>query len=437
MKVRPVPALIMVWVALYLLPLQAVAGPSQFVREGLRSPAGQTGTLVVEEQQATIQFPERVDFTLKASGFTAARAEMNYRLVGSAVTIAVRAELPGPTGDIDTQVSLDLKIDYIPPGTEVTYYWQLTSPEGETVDTPGQTFKMEDPQHTWQALTDSKSRVQVHWYSGGSGFGQQLLATASGALDRLEQEIGATLQRRAEIWIYANSNDLFAALPVHQPEWVGGQAYPKLGVVLAAIEDSQFADVETERMIPHEISHLVLQQATENPYNVPPAWMDEGIAVHNQEVRDPWENETLQAATEEGRLVTLKALSGSFGADEDAALLGYAQSGSVIDFLIEDPRYGAEKLARTIRAFKEGVTYDEALAEGLGVTTSVLDAQWRASLPYELLPPGTPSQARPQVGTPSWAMPLLYVVLGVLAALFVAGGLATVFIVGKSKSKRR
>ncbi len=391
--------------------------------------------LQVKEQDAAPHFPDSVDFTLKTSGFEANRAELNYQLVGDAVTVGVGADMSGPTDSVDTSVQLDLRTDYIPPGAEVNYYWRLTSPDGETTDTPVKSFQMEDEGFSWRTLTDVKNRVRIHWYNGNSAFGQKLLDTATEALDRLEGEIGATLTRQAEIWIYGNSDDLFYALPLHQPEWVGGQAYPDLAVVLAAIPNDESADSETKRTVPHELSHLVLYQATENPYNSPPAWLDEGLAVHNQEADAGFEEDALRQAAEQGTLIPLKALSGSFGADEQEALLAYAESGSVVDFILSEPRYGKDKLAKTVAAFKDGVTYDDALEAGLGVTTDELDEQWRDSLPYQVLPPGS---APSGVGaTPAWVMPLVYSALGVVAGLFVAGGIVTVWVIAKRRRARR
>ena len=392
-------------------------------------------TVVVTEQDVSPHFPEKVDFTLKASGFTAERAEMNYRLVGEAVTVGVAADLAGPTDRVDTTVTLDLRTDYIPPGAEVAYYWKLTSPTGDSVDTTVKTFQMQDEGFNWRSLTDKGNRVNVHWYDGDAAFGQKLLEIASSALDRLETQIGAGLDRRAEIWVYANGDALFEALPLHQPEWVGGQAYPDLAVVLAAIPNDDSAELEIKRSIPHEISHLVLYQATKNPYNTPPSWLDEGLAVHNQEVSDPFEEEALRKAVDEGTLIPLKALAGSFGADENEAFLSYAESASVVDFILGDSRFGADRLAKTVAAFKRGVTYDDALETGLGVTTDELDRQWRAWLPYKPQPTGSAPAATE--GLPTWLTPLVYIALGILAALFVAGGLITVFTIARRGAKRK
>src|SRR5260370_16743783 len=81
---------------------------------------------------------------------------------------------------------------------------------------------------------------------------------------------------------------------------------------MADIANDANAGDEIKRIIPHELSHLLLYQATRNPYNQPPAWMDEGLAVHNQETQDPAEEEALRQAAQAGNLLPLKPPPATF-----------------------------------------------------------------------------------------------------------------------------
>ncbi|MDQ3929187.1 MAG: peptidase MA family metallohydrolase [Chloroflexota bacterium] len=380
-------------------------------------------SVLVEEQSVEADFPESVEFRLQASGFETARAELNYWLVGDPVTAGMQADVEEVTSTPDLSVTLDLTTDYVPPGTELEYYWTLTDQEGNIAETPAETFKLVDDRYQWRSRTDAKGRVTVNWYDGGEGFGWTLLGEATGALDRLEKDIDAGLTRPAEVWVYASQDDLLDALPRNIPEWVGGKAFPPLALVMVAIPDDEYAEYEIQRTVPHELSHLVLYQATRNPYNTPPAWLDEGLAVYNQEFHDPTEEDALREAAGRGGIVPLKALSGSFGADEESAMLAYAQSHSVVEFLLTDSRYGPDKLARTVAAFREGVTYDEALLAGVGATVDEIDEQWRASLPYEVIEPlDTDIVAASPLNWVFWMGAALCLVL------FTAGGLLTAFI---------
>lgn len=401
----------------HALPLSTQTQPSAFSAKSVAEP----------------KFPDTVRFTLNTEGAEAEGAVLNYRLVGQPVTVEVRPDkvASGSAGS-QAQLTLDLSTHYIPPGAEVLYYWSLTDAAGIAVDTPAQTFTMLDERHEWLSLTDAQGRVSVHWYEGSDTFGRQLLDTARNALDLMAKNVGTGLERPANIWVYSRQDELLDALPKNLPEWVGGKAFPELSLVLIAVADDEEAELEIKRVVPHELSHLVLYGATRNPYNAPPGWLDEGLAVYHQEAQDPTEEDILRQAAESGEIPPLKALSGTFGAGEEDALLSYAQSHSVVAFILEDPRYGPDKLARTIASFREGVTYDEASRAGLGISVDELDKQWRESLPYEIAAPGSTATGQPgRDASPldfSLRNPIVLVPVAIATTLFLAGGLLTVVL---------
>jgi hypothetical protein len=431
-------------VVLRLLFVLVLLGPAAVAPGGVVFAQGQGGTLTVDSQAVTSHFPDTVDFSLRAHGFDTYRVELNYRLAGDPVTAQVEVPIDSQTANVSVQTTLDLATHYIPAGSEVIYYWTLTGDSNAPVYTPEQTFVMSDGRYHWQTLTDSGKRVSVHWYDGDQSFGRSLLTTASEALGRLQTEIQAGLERPANIWVYSTPDELLSALPHSSPEWVGGQAFPPLSLVLAAIAPGDTAGDEIKRIVPHELSHLLLYQATRNPYNTPPAWMDEGLAVHNQEVQDPSEERAVRDAAGRGTLIPLKALSGAFGADAEVATLSYGESRSVMEFVLGDKRYGPARFARTVAAFKDGVTYDDALKAGLGITVDELDRQWRDSLPYEVKPAATPAPGqgyttRPgagvngDFGTSVWGTAAIMVVMGACLVLFLAGGVLTLVMLMRGR----
>jgi hypothetical protein len=359
---------------------------------GSRQPSTQTPSqpqVNVTQQSAQPRFPDAVDFTLRASGFPAREATLLYRPVGYSITSRLTTPATVVSDTLDLRVSLDLSTAGIPPNAEVEYYWSLHDGAGNRGDTPPARFTLVDTRFSWQSLgTEAGSPVAVHWYNGDANFGKFLYDTASGALSRIGETLDTRLDRRAEIWVYATEDDFFGAFPPEQAAVdVGGQSFPELALVLAAIPNDESARSEIKRIVPHELSHLLLYSATRNPYNKPPLWLQEGFATYNEESAEPGYEAALQAAVEAGSLDPLRALTSSFREEEGAAAVAYAQSRSVVEYILESPKYGPERLARTIAAFREGVTYDEALERGLGITTDELDGEWRASLPYQAATP--------------------------------------------------
>lgn len=407
-------------IAVTVLPIQVGAASIGHAQAG-QAP-------IVEVQSAEPKFPDEISFLLQARGFQAREAELNYSLLGSSVAITVPAEIDLSGAGVVSRVALDLDTYYVPPGATVLYGWTLTDEWGIKEKTPRKSVQVVDEYYPWRHLSDADNRVSVHWYLGGEEFGRSLIKIASDTLDRLEREIGVKLERSVDVWVYATQNELLGVLPKDSPGWAGGKSFPDLGLVLAVVSPVVVSEDEIKRIVPHELSHLVFYQATLNPYNTPPAWIDEGLAVHNQQLYAPQEEAALQKAAEEGLLVPLEELSGSFGPDEEGAVLAYAQSRSVIEFILSDTRYGRDKLAVTIAAFREGIEYDEALNRGLGVGIDELDQQWREYLPYkpsDTAPELQPDDSQNSTLSSSLTYPLIFLTLCLVGGMFMAGGVLT------------
>jgi hypothetical protein len=93
--------------------------------------------------------------------------------------------------------------------------------------------------------------------------------------------------------------------------------------------------------------------------------------------------------------MTLQTLSSSFPADSEKAGLAYAQSGSVVEFIIQN--YGEDAMAELLQIFSEGALYDDALEQALGVDTWKLDNAWRESISAQSLevPAAAPNEKSP------------------------------------------
>jgi hypothetical protein len=86
----------------------------------------------------------------------------------------------------------------------------------------------------------------------------------------------------------------------------------------------------------------------------------------------------LNTALKDNTLITLKSLSSSFPTASSGAYLAYAESNSIVSYMINT--YGWEKMRRLISIFKEGSTYDKALQTVYSFDINGLDTEWKASL---------------------------------------------------------
>ncbi len=119
-------------------------------------------------------------------------------------------------------------------------------------------------------------------------------------------------------------------------------------------------------VLTHEFAHAVLDQNLRNPWRDLPTWVHEGVATWVQAKADddlPFER-LLAAAHREGRLRSLRGLQGYLPIDREGASLVYAQSYSMVKYLVN--RYGIEDLRSMLQALSEGSTEDEALMAAYG-----------------------------------------------------------------------
>jgi hypothetical protein len=334
------------------------------------------GTIDVAASTAEIDFPYAVTFALDASSSEAeiTEVELLYGATRSdALTVVPVEARPGQS--IQVEHVLDTQIFHLPVGVEITYRWIVRDAAGNQFESEPQQFVYEDDRFAWQQR--SERGVTVYWYEGGESFGDELINTSTRALERIEQEIGATVEDPVKIYIYANTQDMRSALQTNSVEWVGGQANPGLGLIIGAVAPGDVDEVR--RIVPHELSHQVVHQVIENPYANIPLWFDEGMAVHNQETIDTFFPLIVDEAARTGQLIPLEALAASFPTDPDRAYLSYAQSSSVINYIIDT--HGPEKIEQLVAAFNEPLDVEQAIPQVFGMTIDELDAAWRETLP--------------------------------------------------------
>jgi hypothetical protein len=83
----------------------------------------------------------------------------------------------------------------------------------------------------------------------------------------------------------------------------------------------------------------------------------------------------LSRAIAEDSLISVQSLCSPFSAYSDEARLSYAQSYSLVEFLISS--YGRGKMLELLNIFRQGSGYDEALESVYGFDMDGLDSLWQ------------------------------------------------------------
>jgi len=114
---------------------------------------------------------------------------------------------------------------------------------------------------------------------------------------------------------------------------------------------------------------------TFNPYNNLPTWLDEGLAMHTEGLLGPQYTTFLSKAIAEGSLISVRSLSSPFSAYTEQSLLAYAQSYSLVEFLISN--YGSDRMLELLNTFRQGSSYDGTLEKVYGFDMDGLNTLWQ------------------------------------------------------------
>ena len=381
--------------------------------------------IAVIASDVDVNFPSQAVFTLEAeSSADIVDVRLYYQVdkMNYAEVVSEGWADFTPASRIEANWVWDMRNASLPPGAEVTYWWMIEDAARNRFETSPEIMHFDDERYLWQSLTSTVPQggeLSLFWYEGGDSFARELMDTCEEGLARLTQDIGTYPERPIKIYIYASTNDLQGAM-IFPHEWSGGVAFTEFSTIAIGISPAKLD--WGKRALVHELTHLVVHQATFSPYGQLPLWLDEGLAMYNEGELDPVFHSYLEEAILEDELISVRSLCSPFSAYSEKARLSYAQSYSLVEYLLDN--YGQDRMLDLLTLLKQGSTYDEALIEVYGFDIDGLDARWRATLTsHTVIAVGRiPEQSE---GTAWQSHPALIAVLAALAtALALWGALA-------------
>ena len=339
--------------------------------------------LTILDSSVQAKFPSWLSFNLAAqSDVNITDIRLGYtvdRVSFAQVTSEVYIEF-APTTTVGVEWTWDMrKTGGLPPGSDVNYWWTVENANGDKVETAPVQVQFDDNRYSWRSLTEGE--VTIYWYEGNDSFAEEIILSAQQALARLAEDTGAYLKKPVKLYIYADAQDLQGSM-IFPQEWTGGVAFTRYGTIAIGIAPANL--VWGKRAIAHELAHLIVPQMTLNPYSGLPTWLDEGLAMYAEGPLSPALATYLNRAIAEDSLISVQSLSSPFSAYAGEASLSYAQSYSLVDFLISD--YGADKMLELLNIFKQGNTYDDALDEVYGFDMDGLDSLWQDYITMPIQP---------------------------------------------------
>lgn len=366
MKVRLVRiAVCVVIVLLAILPVYAFHNPIE---------AASNITLMPSVQAA---FPNSITFVINAqSSSVINRLRLHYVVERQNFAPVISESWPvfTPAASVDTRWVWDMRKSALPEGTKITYWWTATDANGNTAETEHLAYHFDDTQYDWKSITEGP--VTLYWYEGDDNFANALMQAAQDGLAKIENDIGLYTEGTVRIYIYGSQSDLLSS-QLFAPDWQGGVTFQGFDVIAIGVNPIQitFGLGAT----PHELTHWATGHYIYNPYGAGlPVWLEEGLATYVQNQDD---SDWLAKAIRENKLISVRTLSSPFSAVAEQAYISYAESHSLINFMLAE--YGKDKMAELLAVFHDGATYDAALQQVYGFDQDGLDERWRQSMGVE------------------------------------------------------
>jgi hypothetical protein len=342
--------------------------------------------IVVIDMDVDMDFPNQALFTIEAESYVdIVDVRLYYQVdrMNYAEVISEGWADFTPASRVEASWVWDMRNSSLPPGAEVLYWWMVEDADGNRFETSPEIMHFNDERYSWQSLNSTMpggGELSLFWYAGDTIFAQELMGACEEALTKLTQDIGTYPEKPIEIYIYASTVDLKGAM-IFPQEWTGGVAFTTFSTVAIGISPSELD--WGKRALVHELTHLVVHQATFSPYGQLPLWLDEGLAMYSEGELDPVMRSYLEEAITKGELISVRSLCSPFSAYSEKASLSYAQSYSLVEYLLDN--YGQDSMLDLLAILKQGSTYDEALTEVYDFDIDGLDARWRATLTSDTL----------------------------------------------------
>lgn len=327
----------------------------------------------------SFDFGQQVIFELQVAGADPIQSiVLAYRTSDTQGT-TVEAMAFEPSTSVSVEHVHQVGRRYIRPFVEVNYWWTVTDAQGVQLVTEPQTFAYVDDRFEWTTL--AQDSVKLHWYHGEPQVAQQALELAVVGLDRARQDIQVdSLRAPIQIYLYSSAQDLRLALPAGLPSGAEALTLYETNVILASLGPEATNIPDLRRILPHEVTHALIHEATQNSFDRVPFWLSEGLATSVEYAfsPDPDAATELEAALRESNWISLDTLCAAFPQDPASARLAYVQSASLVNYIRDV--YGRQALRDLVAAYADGATCEGGVRRVMGFSLQRLQTLWLADL---------------------------------------------------------
>ena len=320
---------------------------------------------------ASATFGGQMRFSVDLPGGPPDRLELLLRFASSPDSTVVAPVDPGATSAVYVWDTADRPLT---PNTQIAYRWRATNGDAVTLS-PEKTLLYDDDRPGLDWHVAKIGLATVHWYGGAEAQARHFGAISADAAAAAETLLVHDLVGPIDIFVYDSREDFFGVLGPGAREWTGAATFPSLRTIFMWLGGGSSAYLETT--MTHEVTHVVFQDATANPFHDPAKWFNEGLAVWSERQTASGHEGSVQAAADAGSLLAFDGIAESFPIGDQAARLSYDEGATMVQMIIDT--YGRDAIAAIAAAWRDGAGDAEALQAGTGVTAQKLYEAYFAS----------------------------------------------------------
>lgn len=218
----------------------------------------------------------------------------------------------------------------------------------------------------------------VYYKNALEDFIRRLTEKSEDYYDRIAQELGF---RRYDFWLWDNRAKIYIYDDAKSYQDATGQPVWSVGCALAGektIHSYPYAEGFFETTLPHEMGHIIFREFVGFNNHAIPTWLEEGVASYQETSRRETASKIVEEAMKNGNFINLQrlaTLNPQFMPDRGLVNLFYAESLSIVDYLIKN--FGSDSFVTFCQALRDKKDFARALSSSYNFSNvRELDEAW-------------------------------------------------------------
>ncbi|MBM01524.1 MAG: hypothetical protein CL762_02255 [Chloroflexi bacterium] len=264
---------------------------------------------------------------------------------------------------------------YIPPGSKLTYFFEVFFKDGSSYKTEKKEQTFLDSRFKWEKVEGDI--VTIYYHGPVSRRAKKMLEACEESVNKISRLLGVEENEKISVMMYNNYSEMFDVVVKKSETQASsliteGQAFATENVVLVDGGSRSALGVST-----HEITHVIVARASKSSYLGVPLWLNEGLAEYGNIEQDQGYERYLEWAIDTGRLFPFSSLN-RFPGNPNLTLVAYGQSKSFVEFLINNFPEGS--MIKLMDEISDKKSIDDSFISSFGFSLKDLEAQWKEEL---------------------------------------------------------